>query len=68
MESSESKKFLKVSEVAQRYGLAIVTIYQKIQAGEFPAGVKIGRSHRWSIEELEKFERNLSTSSKGGMI
>ena len=55
----EEKKFLNVSEVAQRYGLARVTIFAKAKAGEFPAGIKIGRSRRWSVAELEEFEKNL---------
>ena len=55
----EEKKFLNVSEVAQRYGLAKVTIFAKAKAGEFPAGIKIGRSRRWSIDDLEEFEQNL---------
>lgn len=55
----EEKKFLNVSEVAQRYGLAKVTIFAKAKSGDFPAGIKIGRSRRWSVDELEEFEQNL---------
>ena len=53
------QKFLNVSEVAQRYGLAKVTIFAKAKSGDFPASIKIGRARRWSVTELEEFEQNL---------
>ena len=60
--NNSNKKFLNVSEVAQRYGLGKVTIFAKVKAGEFPAGIKIGRSRRWSIDELEQFEKGLANN------
>ena len=62
VKSSEIEKFLTISEVARRYKMAVVTIYQKIKAGKFPAGIKIGRSRRWSIDELEQFEKGLANN------
>lgn len=57
-------KFLTVNDVAKRYGFSIATILRKAKSGEMPQGMKIGRSRRWSIAELEDFERSL----EGGKI
>ena len=53
------KKFLTVEDVAKRYGFSISTVLRKAKSGEMPQGMKIGRSRRWSVDELEEFERSL---------
>ena len=54
------EKYLNAKDLAQRYGLSVITVFKKAKSGEFPAGIKIGRSRRWSIDELEQFEKGLA--------
>ena len=53
------RKFLAIEDVAKRYGFSISTVLRKAKSGEMPQGTKIGRSRRWSVDELENFERSL---------
>ena len=53
------EKYLNAKDLAQRYGLSVITVFKKAKSGEFPAGIKIGRARRWSVDELEEFEKNL---------
>lgn len=54
------KQFLTIKDLADRYGVSRASIYNHIKAGRFPQGVFIGRSHRWSVKELEAFEQTLT--------
>lgn len=61
-----TQKYLRLSEVLTRYGLGKSTIYDLISKGEFPAPVHIGRSARWSIEQLERYDASLSVPETVG--
>ena len=54
-----SKEFLTVKDLADRYSLNKCTIYSLLRAGKLPAGVKIGRSRRWKLCVIEAFEAGL---------
>lgn len=44
-------------EVAERYGVSIATVRKWRHEGTGPAGVKFGRHVRYSVAELERWER-----------
>ena len=54
-----SKEFLTVKDLADRYSLNKCTIYSLLRAGKLPAGLKIGRSIRWKLATIEVFEAGL---------
>jgi prophage regulatory protein len=48
-----SDSLLDLPQVRAATKLSRSTVYQKIAAGSFPAPAKIGRSSRWSRQEIE---------------
>lgn len=40
--------------------------YKKIKEGKFPKGIKIGRSTRWSVQEVHQWLNDLR--SQGGSV
>tara|TARA_R110000868_G_scaffold169421_1_gene404404 strand:- start:5629 stop:5820 length:192 start_codon:yes stop_codon:yes gene_type:complete len=62
-----AQKFLRLSDVLTRYGLGKSTIYDLISKEKFPAPVHIGRSARWSIEQLERYDVSLSAHETVGV-
>jgi prophage regulatory protein len=60
-------KFLRLTEVTARVGLAESTVYAKVASKEFPAPVKIGpRASAWLEEEIEKWMSDRVAASRGG--
>ena len=49
------KKFIKVNELSQAIGITKAGIFNLIKSGKFPAGVKIGHSRRWNVEEINQW-------------
>ena len=47
--------YLTVQEVAEMLRISRSTLYALIQHGQFPAGIKLGRSRRWAVGELKEF-------------
>ena len=59
-------KFLRLTEVKFRVGLAESTLYAKVARKEFPAPVKIGpRASAWLEEEIEKWMADRVAASRG---
>jgi prophage regulatory protein len=59
-------KFLRLTEVKVRVGLAESTLYAKVARGEFPAPVKIGpRASAWLEEEVEKWMADRVAATRG---
>lgn len=56
------QKYFSVMDLAKRYGICRVSVYDRVKSGLLPRGVKIGRSRRWSIEEIENAEKNFVTA------
>jgi predicted DNA-binding transcriptional regulator AlpA len=53
----EGERYICVKEVAQRFGVAIITIWVWTRQGQFPKPVKFGvRATRWRLSDLVKFE------------
>lgn len=50
----------KCAEVADRYGVKLITVWEWIRQKKFPA-IKIGREYRISEDDLIKFEKERRT-------
>ena len=62
-------KFLRLTEVTARVGLAESTLYAKVARKEFPAPVKIGpRASAWLEEEVEKWMADRIAASRGPKV
>lgn len=59
-----STKFIRLSDVRERYNLSKSTIYDLISKGNFPAPVHIGRSALWSVDQLESYDAALLAVGK----
>ena len=46
-------RLINLSEVMLRTGFKKTAIYSWVKMGSFPQPVKIGRSARWSLEEVD---------------
>jgi prophage regulatory protein len=45
-------RLIRLSEVVEMVGLCRSAIYQRMNAGDFPKLVKLGRASRWHEEEV----------------
>lgn len=54
------EKFYSCEEIAERYGVKIITVYDWIKLQKLPA-VKIGKQYRITAEDLAEFERRNRT-------
>lgn len=61
---SQGETFLRLSEVAARYGISRATIWRATNAGTFPTPLKIGRSLRWRFSDLARWENEQTRSSQ----
>lgn len=55
------EKFYSCEEIAERYDVKIITVYDWIKLQKLPA-VKIGKQYRITAEDLAEFERRNRTS------
>lgn len=51
------------NEVAERYRVKVITVWDWIRSGKLPA-VKLGRDYRISEDDLQKFETDRKTTVK----
>lgn len=56
-------KFYNCQEVAERYGVKILTVWDWIRKGKLSA-IKIEKSYRVSEDDLQKFEKDRRTTNK----
>ena len=49
------KSALKIDQVADRLGSSPSTVYKLIRAGQFPGPFYIGRSSRWSSDDVDRY-------------
>ena len=45
------------SDITKRYGVCQATLYNWLRAGKFPQGLKIARTRRWTLAEIESWEK-----------
>lgn len=55
MESHSLGTFLTASEIAKAFGISKSGVFNLLKRGDFPAGVKIGRSRRWNMAEIQSW-------------
>ena len=53
----DSTEFLKSSDLIRKFQISRGTLFNLMAAGKFPQAVKIGRSYRWRVSDIEAFER-----------
>ena len=56
------QKYFTIKDLAKRYGVSRITIFNRVKAGLLPRGIKLGFSRRWSIDEIEEAEKNFQTA------
>ena len=54
-EARKGDRLIPIREAGKIVGLSKSTIYERLQAGEFPKPVKQGRLSRWSLLEVEAY-------------
>lgn len=52
------QKYFSIKDLVKRYGISRQAIYNRVDAGILPKGVKIGWLRRWSLEEIEEAEKH----------
>ncbi len=57
--SQSIEKFLTDKQVADRYSICRETVWRWSKIGRFPSPVKLGKSVRWRLSDLEKSEAGL---------
>ena len=57
MTNTDQRPWLSNEDLAERYGVSIDTVRKWRHEGTGPAGVRFGRHVRYSLAELERWER-----------
>lgn len=50
-------EFLTAKDIAKRYQISLWTVYALVRNGKIPCGLRVGRSLRWPLEQIEEFEK-----------
>ena len=58
------EKYLNCREVADRYDVKVITVWDWIRKKKLPA-IKIGKEYRIKDSDLQQFEENRRTTSEG---
>lgn len=58
------EKYLNCRDVAERYGVKIITVWDWIRKKKLPA-IKIGKEYRIRPGDLEQFEESRQTVAEG---
>ena len=53
-----SKEFLTMKDITSRYKVSKLTIRNWVRKGLFPRGIQVERTHRWSVREIEAWEKS----------
>ncbi len=60
----KSKKFIRDTEVAERYGIGRSTVWQWVQDGILPSPIRFGhRCSRWDSDELDANDKNAKSTT-----
>lgn len=52
-------EFLTLADVAKRYQISKAGVYRLVKNGYLPHGLKLGKTHRWPLSQLEAHEKEL---------
>jgi len=52
------EKLLTINELANIVGFRKSTIYKFIKKGKFPKQIKIGKSSRWKLSDIQNWIKN----------
>lgn len=63
MTNNDQRLWLSNEDVAKRYDISIDTVRKWRHEGTGPAGVRFGRHVRYSLVEVERWEREKSASA-----
>jgi prophage regulatory protein len=64
MEQDSTTRWFTVSQVANRFGVSVATVWRWVRQGNFPSPVKISeRSTRWRRSDIEAHEQRLDGAS-----
>ena len=63
---SAEESLLNVEQVAKRIGVADRTVWRRVNSGEFPQPVHVGRSARWVSSEINGYIETLKQKRNGG--
>ena len=50
-------EFLTAKDIAKRYQISLWTVYALVRNGKIPCGLRLGRSRRWPLRQIEEFEK-----------
>lgn len=56
--------YLNAEQITKSFGICRTSIFALTKRGEFPKGIKIGRSRRWALSEVQAWLD--SKKSEGG--
>jgi predicted DNA-binding transcriptional regulator AlpA len=62
-----AERFLKITEVCERYGVGPTWVYGQIKAGKFVEPVRLGNNvSRWPESKLDAFDKTLPVGVDAG--
>ena len=50
-------EFLTAKDIAKRYQISLAAVYAFVRDGKIPCGLRLGRSRRWPLHQIEEFEK-----------
>ena len=62
--NGKSDRLLRVSEVAERLGVSVRTVWALRSSGEIPDAVKIANATRWRRSDIETYIRGLRAENR----
>lgn len=55
---------LRAKDLAKELSISVRTVYNYMNAGQLPAGVKIGRSRRWDSDKIKNWLDSLDSNKE----
>jgi len=63
MTSTTTKRYFSANELAERFGVHVITVWKWASSGRLPKPVKLlgSRATRWRVEDIERTEATAHT-------
>jgi predicted DNA-binding transcriptional regulator AlpA len=55
--NEKDERFLTAKELRERHRVCDMTVWRRIQAGVYPAPIKLGNKRLWPASQIEALER-----------